>query len=227
MKEQQNGYSLCFNEWALDKSIKNELGLLLIISSLSAEKGYCYANNDYFSTLFEEPTQTISRKIKTLEEKGYITIDYKKNGCTIISREIRLTKRLMAVNKNVNRTINKNVKENNINSINNINNKRNIKESENKYKDEFEILWNIYPNKKGKSDALKDYIKTRNEGTTYETILNGLNNYVAYIDYNKTQKKYIKNGSTWFHKHSWEDDYKIEKSFLEELDEQWKKEGVI
>ena len=39
----ENGYSICFNEWALDQTIKNELGLLLIISSLSAEKGYCYA----------------------------------------------------------------------------------------------------------------------------------------------------------------------------------------
>lgn len=228
MKEQQNGYSICFNEWALDKTIKNELGLLLIISSLCAEKGYCYANNDYLSDLFEEPTQTISRKIKILEEKGYITTDYKKNGCTIISREIRLTKMLTAINKNDNRTINKNVKENNINSLNNINNnKRNIKEKEKEYKDEFEKLWNMYPNKKGKTDALKDYIKAREDNVTYDKILNGLNNYISYINYNKTQKRYIKNGSTWFHKHSWEDDYEIEKSYLDELEEEWKKEGLI
>ena len=28
------GYSICLNIWALDKDIKSELGLLLIISSL-------------------------------------------------------------------------------------------------------------------------------------------------------------------------------------------------
>ena len=97
MKE---GYSICFNEWALDKNIKDELGLLLIISSLTAEKGYCYASNDYLAKIFETSVVTISRKI-------------------------RLTKMLTAINKNVNRTINKNVKENNISNINNTNNNNN------------------------------------------------------------------------------------------------------
>ena len=118
MKE---GYSICFNEWALDKDIKDELGLLLIISSLTAEKGYCYASNDYLAKIFETSVVTISRKIKILEEKKYIEIEYEKKGCLVISRKIRLTKMLTAINKNVNRTINKNVKENNISNINNTN----------------------------------------------------------------------------------------------------------
>ena len=122
MKE---GYSICFNEWALDKNIKDELGLLLIISSLTAEKGYCYASNDYLAKIFETSVVTISRKIKTLEEKKYIEIEYEKKGCLVISRKIRLTKMLTAINKNVNRTINKNVKENNISNINNTNNNNN------------------------------------------------------------------------------------------------------
>ena len=113
------GYSICFNEWALDKNIKDELGLLLIISSLTAEKGYCYASNDYLAKIFETSVVTISRKIKILEEKKYIKIEYEKKGCLVISRKIRLTKMLTAINKNVNRTINKNVKENNISNINN------------------------------------------------------------------------------------------------------------
>lgn len=122
MKE---GYSICFNEWALDKDIKDELGLLLIISSLTAEKGYCYASNDYLAKIFETSVVTISRKIKILEEKKYIEIEYEKKGCLVISRKIRLTKMLTAINKKVNRTINKNVKENNISNINNTNNNNN------------------------------------------------------------------------------------------------------
>ena len=118
----EDGYSICFNEWALDKNIKDELGLLLIISSLTAEKGYCYASNDYLAKIFETSVVTISRKIKTLEEKKYIEIEYEKKGCLVISRKIRLTKMLTAINKNVNRTINKNVKDNNISNINNTNN---------------------------------------------------------------------------------------------------------
>ena len=119
------GYSICFNEWALDKNIKDELGLLLIISSLTAEKGYCYASNDYLAKIFKTNVVTISRKIKILEEKKYIEIEYEKKGCLVISRKIRLTKMLTAINKNVNRTINKNVKENNISNINNTNNNNN------------------------------------------------------------------------------------------------------
>ena len=116
-----DGYSICFNEWALDKDIKDELGLLLIISSLTAEKGYCYASNNYLAEIFKTNVVTISRKIKNLEEKKYISIEYEKKGCLVISRKIRLTKMLTAINKNVNRTINKNVKDNNINNINNTN----------------------------------------------------------------------------------------------------------
>ena len=117
----EDGYSICFNEWALDKNIKDELGLLLIISSLTAEKGYCYASNDYLAKIFETSVVTISRKIKILEEKKYIEIEYEKKGCLVISRKIRLTKMLTAINKNVKRAINKNVKDNNINNINNTN----------------------------------------------------------------------------------------------------------
>lgn len=121
----QEGYSICFNEWALDKEIKNELGLLLIISSLCAEKGYCFASNKYLSQLFDVPEQTISRKIKLLENKKYIIIEYKKRGCEIIERNIRLTKLLSDDKQKCVSTINKIVKDNNIN-INNTSN--NIKE---------------------------------------------------------------------------------------------------
>lgn len=117
----KDGYSICFNEWALDKEIKNDLGLLLIISSLCAEKGYCYASNEYLGNLFDLPKETISRKLKLLQDKNYITIEYEKKGCEITTRKIRLTKMLIHDYQNCYSTINKNVKENNI-KINNISN---------------------------------------------------------------------------------------------------------
>lgn len=120
-----NGYSICFNEWALDKDIKNELGLLLIISSLTAEKGYCYASNKYLASLFETTEETISRKIKTLQEKNYITVEYEKKGCEIINRKLRLTKISIDDYQKYQSTIDKNVKENNI-MINNISINREI-----------------------------------------------------------------------------------------------------
>ena len=115
----ENGYALCLNKWALDKSIKNDLGLLLIISSLCAEKGYCWASNEYLGNLFNVTPESISRKLKLLENKNYITIEYERRGTQVIKRYLRLTKISTDHYQKCQWTINKNVKENNI-SINNI-----------------------------------------------------------------------------------------------------------
>lgn len=114
----ENGYSICLNTWALDETIKNELGLLLIISSLCAEKGYCFASNQYLAEIFNTTEITISRKINKLIEKNYIIAEYEKRGCEIKKRFLRLTKMLTDDYQKCKSTINKNVKDNNI-SINN------------------------------------------------------------------------------------------------------------
>ena len=75
------------------------------------------------------------------------------------------------------------------------------------YKEEFENLWSLYPNKKGKTNALNDYIKARKAGVTFDEVLSGVYNYIEYINMEKTPERYIKHGSTWFHQHCWEDDY--------------------
>lgn len=87
----EDGYAICFNEWALDKNIKCELGLLLIISGLTAEQGFCFAKNKYFAELFNESEDSISRKIKKLESLGYITC--KKNAISDKSAYTLLNKK--------------------------------------------------------------------------------------------------------------------------------------
>ena len=150
------GYSICFNEWALDKEINGELSLLLIISSLSAEKGYCFASNKYLAELFDIREETISRKLKKLCDKGYITIEYEKKGCEITNRFIRLTK-LSIHDCEINQsTIDQKVKENNI-SINNIKESNNI---------------NIITKEKFKKPTLEEveeYCKQRNSSVDAKT----------------------------------------------------------
>lgn len=216
------GYSICFNEWALDKDIKNELGLLLIISSLCAEKGYCYANNKYLAEVFDTNEITISRKIKLLESKNYISIEYEKRGCQVISRKLRLTKLLIDDYQNCESTINKNVKENNIIN-NNINNNIIIKEI-NKEKiadltEEFEEVWKLYPKKKGKSSSLKKYIEARTKGIEKETIEKGIENYNKEIELTNKNYKYIKDGSTWFNQECWNDEYEILENIQDKQEE--------
>lgn len=75
------------------------------------------------------------------------------------------------------------------------------------YREEFEQLWSKYPNKKGKKDAFKHFKAARNKGVTYETIENGLNNYLDYFSKNPDKLKYAKYGSTWFCGENWDDVY--------------------
>jgi predicted phage replisome organizer len=77
--------------------------------------------------------------------------------------------------------------------------------------DEFNIIWSLYPRKQGKSNAFKAYIKARKKGITKETIYNGLQEYLNYIQIEKIKPQYIKQGSTWFNQECWNDDYSIKR----------------
>ena len=72
------------------------------------------------------------------------------------------------------------------------------------YADEFESIWKDYPNKQGKHNALKAFIKARKEGVPLEMIENGLKRYRDHVE--GTDKRYIKHGDTWFRGRYWEDD---------------------
>ena len=102
------------------------------ITALTNEKGYCWATNNYFAKLYKTSNVTISRWIKSLKDKGYITtkIKYKDGTKEIENRYIQICPPInknvnTPINKNVNTPINKNVKDNNT-SMNNINMNNNI-----------------------------------------------------------------------------------------------------
>lgn len=78
---------------------------------------------------------------------------------------------------------------------------------DNIYEQEFDEVWQLYPRKQGKENAKKAYIKARKQGVEKEEIVKGLNQYIAYIIRNKTEQRYIKQGSTWFNQKCWSDDY--------------------
>ena len=93
--------------------------------------------------------------------------------------------------------------------------------SKQNYELEFEKLWELYPNKKGKAKSLTKYILARKKGTTYEQVLKGINNYVEYIRKNKVSSQYIKHGDTYFNNQCWLDEYKNEEKTKSQNDEQW------
>lgn len=110
-----SGYAICLKEWLLDKDIKNEISLLGIISSLCAIDGYCDATNTYFANLFETDETTISKKLKKLADKNYISIEYKKRGCEILERKITLPQIISYDWRKCQPTIGENAKGNNNN----------------------------------------------------------------------------------------------------------------
>lgn len=102
----------------------------------------------------------------------------------------------------------------NTNTKTNTNNSSSAKLSERVLEDEFQEIWNIYPRKEGRKNALKAYIKARKNGTSKETILNGLNAYIGKIKAEKTEMQYIKHGSSWFAQECWLDDYSLKNSCI-------------
>lgn len=104
-------------------------------------------------------------------------------------------------------------------------------DKDSEYKTEFEELWILYPKKHGKQNALRDYIKARKSGVDRKTIEDGLS---AYIKYCERTNRYFKDGSTWFHQHSWDDDYEddlseVDKSSfsITEYAKQMQEEGYL
>lgn len=130
-----------------DKDIPANAKLLYgEITALCNEKGYCWASNSYFAELYEVSKVTVSRWIKALSDKGYISteIEFKKNSKEVLRRYITIVETpinkndegyyqncIGGINKNVKTPINKNVKENNT-IINNTSNNTIDKKKERK-----------------------------------------------------------------------------------------------
>lgn len=74
----------------------------------------------------------------------------------------------------------------------------------------FEHIWQHYPNKKGKANALKTYKRLVKDGIRDEDIIKGIKSYTRYCLANRTDKQYMKHGSTFFNERAWEDDWTTE-----------------
>lgn len=97
-------------------------------------------------------------------------------------------------------------------------------------KTEFETLWKLYPNKRGKDRAFNSYVKARKEGTTPEEVEAGIKAYAAYVIAEKTEMRFVKHGSTFFSQKCWEDDWSTGTPTLSKLptiDEKTQEEKLL
>ena len=73
-----------------------ETVFLTEIDSLDNGKNGCFASNKYFSTFFGLSTSRCSRVIASLKDKGYLNINYIRNGKEIEKRILRVNRQPIA-----------------------------------------------------------------------------------------------------------------------------------
>ena len=224
MEEKPNYFAVIPANVRYDTRLRaNEKLLYGEITALTYKTGECWASNTYFSKLYETTPQAISRWILNLKKYGYVDIDYTYKGKEIEKRIIRVSTYIDRYQQKVEGGINKclggyqqKVEENNT-SINNTS-------INNTYKQDFEELWKLYPNKKGKTDAYKKYVRAIKDGVTNEIIKDGIIRYKNFVETEHIKQKYIKHGSSWFNQECWKDDYTIdqESSVEDEYEKFWR-----
>ena len=116
-------------------------------------------------------------------------------------------------NKDTQNTYTQNKDTQNKDTINNssINNSINNNSKENtsaKLTEDFEKLWNLYPNKQGKKKAKSSYERAIKNGTTNKEIQDGIVRYKNHLKQNDWLKP--AHGATWFNNERWEDEYEVE-----------------
>jgi len=91
--EKPNYYSIIPASIRYDNGLTPNAKLLYAeITSLLQMNGICFASNKYFSELYGKNKVTISRWIKVLKERGYISVNYtyKEGGNEIANRYIQI-----------------------------------------------------------------------------------------------------------------------------------------
>ena len=105
--------------------------------------------------------------------------------------------------------INTNSNNTNLNKDNRSTDKSIDRVSVKQLEEDFSKLWKLYPRKEGKKKAFESYKRAIKKGTTNKEIQTGIVNYLTQIKVQSTDKKYIKQGSTWFGGECWNDEYNL------------------
>ena len=197
-------------EYWLDPNLKiMEVVFITEIESLDNGKG-CYASNKYFSEFFGISKGRCSQIINNLSDKGYIKIDYDREGKQVKKRTMKVVRKLTTPYLENYRPYLENDKENNTFSNTSNNDQSDLKKIREKQLDEdFNKLWKLYPRKEGKKKAFEAYKRAIKNGTTNKEIQTGIVNYLTQIKVQGTSKQYIKQGSTWFNGECWNDEYNV------------------
>lgn len=213
-KRKKNNFTVIDNDIFKNRKMSLKAkGLLCLMLSLPDDWEYSLEG---LTVLSDDGRTAVSNALKELENLQYFRkVRTYENG-KISGIEYIISEEPMSEN-----LISEKLKEENLISEKptqlNTNNNKELKESIPNYEQEFDSLWKLYPNKKGKKNALRYYIRARKNGTTYETVEAGIMAYIEYIRKTKAQM-YIKHGSTFFNEEGWNDDWSVGTPTLPQID---------
>ena len=125
------------------------------ITALCNEKGYCWANNEYFASLYGVSKVSISKWIRQLVEKGYIysVLEYKEGTKEILNRYLTIVND--PIKGKFNTPIKEKFKDNNTLINNTSNNKKE------KRKTEFDLLIEGYTEDLQLRNTIYEFLKMR------------------------------------------------------------------
>lgn len=137
-------------------------------------------NDRYHGTYYVEEKKKLC---KNMDNKTYYFIDDGvPNGIPLVDLDKIREEELNKENSKNNLAKQKEEKKNTVNES----------EIDEEIKKQFDVLWDKYPKKIGKAEALYCYNEAIQEGYSFDVINQGLDNYIKYIDLNGIEKKYIK-----------------------------------
>lgn len=91
MEEKPNYYAIIPAEVRYDNDLRAGAKIFYgEITALCSKYGVCTASNNYFADLYQVTTGGISQWVTQLKNKGYIDVQYEKEGKQIIGRKIIL-----------------------------------------------------------------------------------------------------------------------------------------
>ncbi|MCD5126743.1 helix-turn-helix domain-containing protein [Enterococcus faecalis] len=180
------------------------------LTALANERGYCWATNQYFASLYNVSKRTIISWMKQLEKRKYIKIQvfYKPDSKIVDRRHIYILpfptdtefytpseENFITYGKNhheggeENFTTpgEENFTENNTlinNTKNNTLNKKNSVEPSSTMSELFEKVWKTYPKKTNKKKAREQFLKKFKTEEDLESFKKGYKDYLAYIKLN-------------------------------------------
>ena len=234
MPEEKSGgyYAVIPSDVRYDPELKPNAKLLYgELTALSDKKGYCWATNEHFASLFDLSVGTISRLISQLEKRGYIRCEM---AATQSGSERRIyagmflvtaggvdEKRKTPVDEKRKRGLAEKRKQNNTElSVQGDNPPKapprgrrshgEVKKEPDWEPERFKKFWDFYPRGESKQKAIQAWDKLRPSSDLIDTMAQALKRQVASEAWR--QGIGIPYASTWLNQQRWTDELKTPNS---------------